>query len=86
MSNETFKYFFRHLFIRMFDVFFLSHSNFISHRSLLYPILLSDVVYSTLFVLYANKCSKRDEIYRQRVLYCDKKNDSELMDFLKISR
>lgn len=61
-------------------------SDFVSHRSLLYPILLSDVVYSTLFVLYANKCSKRDEIYRQRVLYCDKKNDSELMDFLKISR
>lgn len=43
-------------------------------------------MYSTLFVLYANKCSKRDEVYRQRVLYCDKKSDAELMDFLKISR
>lgn len=72
--------------IRFNNFRFTFCSDFISHRSLLYPILLSDVVYSTLFVLYANKCSKRDEIYRQRVLYCDKKTDPELMDFLKISR
>ncbi|XP_055309142.1 alsin homolog [Sitodiplosis mosellana] len=58
---------------------------FISHRSLLYPILLSEGVYSTLFVLYANKCSKRDEIYRQRIQSSEKKTDDELMEFLKLS-
>ncbi|XP_031627561.1 alsin homolog [Contarinia nasturtii] len=58
---------------------------FISHRSLLYPILLSEGVYSTLFVLYANKCSKRDEIYRQRIQLSEKKTYDELMGFLKLA-
>lgn len=56
----------------------------VSHRSLLYPILLSERVYSTLFVLYASKCSQNDELYRQRVLVCDKKTDAELTTFLRI--
>lgn len=67
-------------------VSFYFNSEFISHRSLLYPILLSEGVYSTLFVLYANKCSKRDEIYRQRIQLSEKKTDDELMGFLKLSR
>lgn len=66
-------------------VIFLN-SEFISHRSLLYPILLSEGVYSTLFVLYANKCSKRDEIYRQRIQLSEKKTDAELANYLKLSR
>lgn len=57
-----------------------------SHRSLLNPILLSDRVYSTMFVLYASKCSNNDELYRQRMLVCDKKSDEELADFLRIER
>lgn len=61
-------------------------SEFISHRSLLYPILLSEGVYSTLFVLYANKCSKRDEIYRQRIQLSEKKTNAELAKILKLSR
>lgn len=57
-----------------------------SHRSLLNPILLSDRVYSTMFVLYASKCSTNDELYRQRMLTCDKKTDEELADFLRIEK
>lgn len=52
----------------------------------MYPILLSDGIYSTLFVLYASKCSRNDELYRQRVLLCDKKTDEELSVFLKMDR
>lgn len=70
-----------------FSYYFLFiYREYISHRSLLYPILLSEGVYSTLFVLYANKCSKEDEIFRQRVQFSEKKTDAELMEFLKISR
>lgn len=66
--------------------FLFLNREFISHRSLLYPILLSEGVYSTLFVLYANKCSKRDEIYRQRIQQSEKKTDIELMAFLKLPK
>lgn len=73
--------------INIISTFFLFfYSDFISHRSLLYPILLSEGIYSTLFVLYANKCSQRDELYRQRVTICDKKTDLELLAMLKINR
>lgn len=69
----------------IFFFVFLLAREFISYRSLLYPILLSEGVYSTLFVLYANKCSKRDEIYRQRIIFSEKKSDIELMEHLKIT-
>lgn len=37
-------------------------------------------------MLYANKCSKRDEIYRQRIQLSEKKTDTELINFLKLSK
>ncbi|XP_055693648.1 alsin homolog [Lutzomyia longipalpis] len=55
-----------------------------SFRKLLYPILLSEGIYSLLFVLYASKCSHRDEIYRQRMIGCDRKTDQELAVFLRV--
>ncbi|XP_059608301.1 alsin homolog [Phlebotomus argentipes] len=55
-----------------------------SFRSLLYPILLSEGIYSLLFVLYASKCSHRDEMYRQRMIGCDRKTDQELALFLRV--
>lgn len=65
-------------------LFFPNYSEIISHQSLMYPILLSDGIYSTLFVLYASKCSRNDELYRQRVMLCDKKSDEELASFLRM--
>ncbi|CAD7080330.1 unnamed protein product [Hermetia illucens] len=56
----------------------------ISHISLLYPIVLSEGIYSTLFVLYANKYSQRDELYRQRLLSCEKKTNNDLIRFLSL--
>lgn len=58
----------------------------VSHITLLYPILLSEGIYSTLFVLYANKYSHKDEIYRQNLLQADKLNDDELMQYLEFDR
>lgn len=37
-------------------------------------------------MLYANKCSKRDEIYQQRIKMSEKKTDIELANSLKLSR
>ncbi|XP_055384227.1 alsin homolog [Condylostylus longicornis] len=54
----------------------------VSHFSLLYPILLSEGIYSTLCVLYANKYREQDEIYRQRIMLIEKTGDEELLDFL----
>lgn len=56
----------------------------LSFRFLLYPIMLSEGIYSLLFVLYASKCSQRDELYRQRLIACEKKSTRELAAFLKI--
>lgn len=56
----------------------------VSFRFLLYPILLSEGIYSLLFVLYASKCSQRDELYRQRLMICENKSTLELATFLKI--
>lgn len=56
----------------------------VSFRFLLYPILLSEGIYSLLFVLYASKCSQRDEVYRQRLIACESKGTEELAVFLKI--
>ncbi|XP_036346682.1 alsin homolog isoform X2 [Rhagoletis pomonella] len=50
----------------------------VSHITLLYPIVLSEGIYSTLFVLYANKCSGKDEMYRQNLMYASKLKDDEL--------
>ncbi|XP_037808197.1 alsin homolog [Lucilia sericata] len=55
----------------------------VSHITLLYPILLSEGIYSTLFVLYANKYSHKDEIYRQNLLQAEKLNDNDLMQYLE---
>lgn len=43
-------------------------------------------IYSALFVLYASKCSKNDEIYRQRILICEKKTDENLIQLLDVER
>nr|XP_040234137.2 alsin homolog [Anopheles coluzzii] len=58
----------------------------VSYQSLLYPILMTQGIYSALFVLYASKCSKNDEIYRQRILICMKKTDENLIQLLDINR
>ncbi|XP_053661345.1 alsin homolog [Anopheles marshallii] len=58
----------------------------VSYQSLLYPILMTQGIYSALFVLYASKCSKNDEIYRQRILICMKKTDENLVQLLDINR
>lgn len=58
----------------------------VSHITLLYPILLSEGIYSTLFVLYANKYSDKDEIYRQNLLQAEKLNDHDLMQYLEFDR
>ncbi|XP_058829427.1 alsin homolog isoform X2 [Topomyia yanbarensis] len=58
----------------------------VSYQSLLYPILMTQGIYSALFVLYASKCSKNDEIYRQRILICEKKTDENLIQLLDINR
>lgn len=55
----------------------------VSHVSLLYPILLSDGIYSTLFVLYANKFSEKDENYRQKLIKTEKISDENLSILLK---
>lgn len=55
----------------------------VSHVSLLYPILLSDGIYSTLFVLYANKYSVKDENYRQKLIKTEKISDEDLSRLLK---
>lgn len=58
----------------------------VSHVTLLYPILLSESIYSTLFVLYANKYSRKDEIYRQNLLQAEKLSDNDLMQYLEFDR
>uniref|UniRef100_A0A182JBH4 VPS9 domain-containing protein n=1 Tax=Anopheles atroparvus TaxID=41427 RepID=A0A182JBH4_ANOAO len=58
----------------------------LSYQSLLYPVLMTQGIYSALFVLYASKCSKNDEIYRQRILICMKKTDENLVQLLDINR
>ncbi|XP_068148761.1 alsin homolog [Drosophila tropicalis] len=54
----------------------------ISHITLLYPLVLSEGIYSTLFVLYANKYSRKDEIYRQNLNYAEKLKDDELVELM----
>ncbi|XP_053954375.1 alsin homolog isoform X1 [Anastrepha ludens] len=56
----------------------------VSHITLLYPIVLSEGIYSTLFVLYANKCSVKDEMYRQNLMYAEKLKDDELAACLRL--
>lgn len=59
-----------------------SVSEVVSHITLLYPIVLSEGIYSTLFVLYANKYSQKDETYRQNLICAEKLNDEELANRL----
>jgi len=54
----------------------------ISHITLLYPLVLSEGIYSTLFVLYANKYNRKDEVYRQNLNHAEKLNDEELVQLL----
>ncbi|KAH8388833.1 hypothetical protein KR215_001908, partial [Drosophila sulfurigaster] len=54
----------------------------ISHITLLYPLVLSEGIYSTLFVLYANKYNRKDEIYRQNLNHAEKLSDDELVQLL----
>ncbi|KAH8373502.1 hypothetical protein KR009_011712 [Drosophila setifemur] len=54
----------------------------ISHITLLYPLVLSEGIYSTLFVLYANKYSRKDEMYRQNLNYAEKLKDPDLVELM----
>ncbi|EDV96633.1 alsin homolog [Drosophila grimshawi] len=54
----------------------------ISHITLLYPLVLSEGIYSTLFVLYANKYNRKDELYRQNLNHAEKLNNEELVELL----
>lgn len=58
----------------------------VSHITLLYPIVLSEGIYSTLFVLYANKCSVKDEMYRQNLMFAEKLKDADLATCLGLER
>ncbi|XP_073813612.1 amyotrophic lateral sclerosis 2 [Musca autumnalis] len=58
----------------------------LSHVTLLYPILLSENIYSMLFVLYANQYSHKDEIYRQNIIQAEKLSDEELIKRLDFDR
>lgn len=62
----------------------LIDGEYASFRFILYPILLSEGIYSLLFVLYASKCSQKDELYRHRLISCELKTDQELATFLRI--
>lgn len=54
----------------------------ISHITLLYPLVLSEGIYSTLFVLYANKYNRKDELYRQNLNHAEKLSDEQLVQLL----
>lgn len=54
----------------------------ISHITLLYPLVLSEGIYSTLFVLYANKYNRKDELYRQNLNHAEKLSDEQLVELL----
>ncbi|XP_017843934.2 LOW QUALITY PROTEIN: alsin homolog [Drosophila busckii] len=54
----------------------------ISHITLLYPLVLSEGIYSTLFVLYANKYNRKDELYRQNLNHAEKLSNNELAQLL----
>ncbi|XP_013104968.1 alsin homolog [Stomoxys calcitrans] len=56
---------------------------FVSHITLLYPIVLSENIYSMLFVLYANQYSEKDELYRQNLIRAEKLTDEMLVDRLE---
>ncbi|XP_030385901.1 alsin homolog [Scaptodrosophila lebanonensis] len=58
----------------------------VSHITLLYPLVLSEGIYSTLFVLYANKYSAKDEMYRQNVNYVDRLQNEDLIELLELER
>lgn len=50
----------------------------------IYEIFMNDEIYSCLFLLYASKSSKQDELYNQRLVVCEKKSNEELRGLLKI--
>ncbi|XP_061401288.1 alsin homolog [Musca vetustissima] len=58
----------------------------VSHVTLLYPILLTENIYSMLFVLYANQYSSKDEVYRQNLIQAEKLSDEELINRLDFDR
>uniref|UniRef100_A0A1B0GA97 VPS9 domain-containing protein n=1 Tax=Glossina morsitans morsitans TaxID=37546 RepID=A0A1B0GA97_GLOMM len=58
----------------------------VSHITLLYPLLLSESVYSTLFLLYASKYSHKDELYRQNLLRAEKFDNTQLISALQLDR
>lgn len=58
----------------------------VSSRSVMHPVLLTERVYSTMFVLYASRCSRNDELYRQRVLALRDKTDDELAAAVRLDR
>ncbi|XP_075155254.1 amyotrophic lateral sclerosis 2 [Haematobia irritans] len=55
----------------------------VSHVTLLYPIVLSESIYSMLFVLYANQYSDKDELYRQNLMRAEKLTDEILVHRLE---
>lgn len=58
----------------------------VTARSLLLPVLLTERVYSTMFVLYASRCATVDELYRQRLLAAAAKGDDELAALVRLDR
>lgn len=50
----------------------------------IYDIFMNDEIYSCLFLLYASKSSKQDELYNQRLVVCEKKSNEDLRGLLKI--
>lgn len=58
----------------------------VSHVTLLYPIVLTESIYSTLFVLYASIYSHKDELYRQNIIRAEKLTDADLIHRLEFDK
>jgi len=56
----------------------------LSPLNFLHQILLDDEIYSSVFLLYASKSSRQDELYSQRLMTCERKSNEELRQLLKI--
>lgn len=58
----------------------------VSHVTLLYPIFLTKDIYSTFFLLYAQKYRERDETYNNNLLYAEQLSDNELILILHLDK
>lgn len=58
----------------------------VSHVTLLYPLFLTKDIYSTLFLLYAQKYRERDENYNNNLMYAERLPNNELILTLNLDK